>query len=106
MRDTPVRFSPEDRERAARLVLQQQSEHPSQYAAITALAPEIGCAVETLRRWVRRYEQGPGKDGMADARERIAELKRAVLRLRQANEMLRKASAYLAQAELGPSAER
>jgi len=59
-----VRFSSEDRERAARLVLQHQSEHPSQYAAMTALAPGIGCAIETLRRWVRRYERGISKGGL------------------------------------------
>ena len=52
------RFSPEVQERAVRLVLEQQEKHESQWAAIGAIAPKIGCSAETLRKWVRQAEIG------------------------------------------------
>ena len=47
-------FAPEVRERAVRLVREQQGEHPTQWAAIQAIVPKIGCSAEALRTWVRR----------------------------------------------------
>ncbi len=44
------RFSPEVRERAIRLVREQAPQHASRWAAITAIAPKLGCTSETLRR--------------------------------------------------------
>jgi transposase len=103
-------FSPEVRERAVRLVLDQQGEHGSQYAAIRSVAAKIGCTAETLRGWLRQSERdlGAGAAGRPGVRagpttaeqERIRALEREVRELRQANEILRKASAYFAQAEL------
>jgi transposase len=99
---TSTNYSPEVRERAVRLVREQQGEHTSQWAAISSIAAKIGCTGETLRRWVRQAEQDSGeRDGPVSAeRERIKALEREVRELRQANEILRKASAYFAQAEL------
>jgi transposase-like protein len=81
--------------------LEHRSEHPSQWAAIESIAPEIGCTPQTLLTWVRQHEGDTGlRDGVATAeRERIKALEREVRELRQANEILRKASAYVAQAE-------
>jgi transposase len=97
-----VKFSPEVRERAVRMVLEHRSEHPSQWAAIESIAPKIGCTPQTLLTWVRQYERDTGlRDGVTTAeRERIKALEREVRELRQANEILRKASAYFALAEL------
>ena len=39
-----------------RLVLEQQHEHGSQWAAMESNAAKIGCTAETLRKWVRRAE--------------------------------------------------
>ena len=44
------RFSPEVRERAVRLVREQLPHHPSQWAAISVIAPKLGCTKETRRR--------------------------------------------------------
>ncbi|MBB3174029.1 transposase-like protein [Endobacter medicaginis] len=91
-----------DEDRAVRLVLEQQGEHPSQWAALSSVAAKLGCSGETLRNWVRQAERDSGaRPGPTTAEtERIKALEREVRELRQANEILRKASAYFAQAEL------
>ena len=94
-------YPAELRERAVRLVCEQEAEHLSVAAAIRSVATKIGCSAETLRLWVRQAERNGIRAGAnADERERIKALEREVRELRQANEILRKASAYFAQAEL------
>src|SRR4051812_15127415 len=96
------RFPAEMRERAVRLVFEQQGQFESQWAAIVEIAAKMGCSAESLRAWVRRSERDSGqRPGVTTSeRERVAELEREVRELRRANEILRKASAYFAQAEL------
>ncbi len=95
-------YSPEVRARAVRMVVDHQSEHASQWAAISSIAAKIGCSGETLRNWIRQSERDKGLRGgpSTDERERIKALERENRELRQANEILRKASAYFAMAEL------
>ena len=57
----PSKYSPEVRERFVRLVQEHSAEHGSQWAAIAAMAPKIGCTTETLRRWVRQAERDAGQ---------------------------------------------
>jgi transposase-like protein len=99
---TSKRYSPEVRERAVRLVFEQQGEHESQWAAIGSIAAKIGCTAETLRGWVRQAERDRGtRPGLSsDERERLKALERENRELKRANEILRKASAFFAQAEL------
>jgi len=99
---TSKRYSPEVRERAVRLVFEQQGQHESQWAAIGSIAAKIGCTAETLRGWVRRAERDQGtRPGLSsDERERLKALERENRELKRANEILRKASAFFAQAEL------
>jgi transposase-like protein len=96
------RFSPELRERAVRMVFDHESEHASQWAAMTSIATKFGCNPETLRSWVRQAERDRGKRAglTTDERDRLKALERENRELRQANEILRKASAYFAAAEL------
>src|SRR5437867_820405 len=97
----PSRLSPV-RDRAVRMVLEQQDKHDSQWAAITSIAEKIGCTAEMLRSWVRQGERDAGRrPGLTtEERARLKQLERENFELRRANEILRKASAYFAQAEL------
>ena len=51
------RYSPEVKERAVRMVLDQQHQYESQWGAIVSVALKIGCTSETLRKWVRQAER-------------------------------------------------
>ena len=95
-------YSPEVRERAVRLVLDQEPEHGSQWSAIRSISEKVGCTAETLRKWVRQAERDSGRRvGLStDERQRIKELEREVRELKRTNEILRKASAYFAHAAL------
>jgi transposase len=100
--DKRTRYSPEIRERAVRLVFDQQREQGSQWSAIGSVAVKIGCTPETLRKWVRRAEIDQGVRGglTSTEREHLKALERENRELKRANEILRKASAFFAQAEL------
>jgi transposase len=96
------KYPAEVRERAVRLVFEQQHAHDSEWATITSIAGKMGCTPETLRKWVRQTERDAGKrSGLTTSeRERLKDLESEVRELKRANEILRKASAYFAQAEL------
>jgi transposase len=96
------KYPAEVKERAVRLVFEQQPEHESQWAAIESIAAKMGCTAETLRSWVRRAERDAGqRPGLTtNERERLKQLERENRELKRANEILRKASAFFAQAEL------
>lgn len=102
MTKTSVRYSPEVRARAVRMVFDHQADYPSQWAALQSIAAKFGCTAETLRKWVRREERDTGQrpGPTSDELARLKELERENRELRQANEILRKASAFFAQAEL------
>ncbi|HAV9905101.1 TPA: IS3 family transposase [Escherichia coli] len=96
------RFPPEVRQRAIRMVLENQNTYNSQWAAICSIAPKIGCTPETLRIWIRQQEPVDDEQNAltASERQRLKELEREVRELRRSNDILRQASAYFAQAEL------
>ena len=59
-RKRATRYPLEFRERAVRMVLEHQGEHPSQRAAIRSIAGKLGCTEEALRRWVGQAERDAG----------------------------------------------
>jgi transposase len=103
MSETRQKFSPEVRERAVRLVREARGEHPSEWAAICAIAAKLGCTSETLRKWVRQAERDGGKRAAPATDDRQRLLERENRELRRANEILRKASAFFAAAALDRS---
>jgi transposase len=90
------RLSPEQREKAVRLVFEGRASYPSQWAAIESVAAKIAVSSETLRKWVRQAEvdggQRPGTTSEESAE--IKKLRREVAELRRANEILKAAAAF------------
>ena len=97
-----AKYPAEVRERAVRLVMEQQGQYGSQWEAMESIAAKMGCPAETLRKWVRQAERDAGaRPGLTTSEgERLKDLERENKELKRANEILRKASAYFAQAEL------
>ena len=102
MSNTTNKFSPEVRERAVRLVLDNEDQHPSRWQSVMSIAAKIGCTPQTLNDWVKKVEVDSGRRAgvPSEMAERMKALERENRELRQANEILRKASAYFAMAEL------
>ncbi len=52
---TKPKYTPEIRERAIQLLIESEKDYPSTWAAITAIAPKIGCTPETLHSWHKKH---------------------------------------------------
>ena len=102
MSKTTNKFSPEGRERAVRLVFDNEGQHASRWQAVMSIAAKSGCTPQTLNDWVKKAEVDSGRRAgiPSDLAEKMKALERENRELRQANEILRKASAYFAMAEL------
>jgi len=96
------RYSPEVRERAVRMVLENEREYPSQWQAICSIASKIGCSPDSLKAWFHQAQKDDGKlpGTTTDEKAHIKALEKENKELRRANEILKTASAFFAAAEL------
>src|ERR1700742_325099 len=67
---TTNKFSPEVRDRAVRMVLDHEGEHPSRWAAISSIAGKIGCSPHTLLEWVKKADRDSGRSPGVPRRQR------------------------------------
>lgn len=49
------------RDRAVRLVLDNEAQHPSRWQTVMLIAAKIGCTPQTLKNWVKKTEVDSGK---------------------------------------------
>jgi transposase len=93
---TKLKYTPEIRERAVQLLIESEKDYPSTWAAITAIAPKIGCTPETLRAWHQKHldQQNPIKVQQISDQEKMKQMEREIKELKRANEILRKAAAF------------
>lgn len=93
---TSKRHSPEVKERAVRLLLENESNYESSWAALVTVSSKIGCTPETLRSWVKHEEVDAGRrDGLTTSdRERLKALEKENKELLRVNEILKTASAF------------
>ena len=95
----PSAYPRELRERAVRMVAEVRPNYESEYAAITAVARQLGITTpETLRKWVRRAEVNAGaRPGVtSDEFAELRRLKAGVRELRRANEIRKAAAGFFA----------
>ncbi|MTH62390.1 IS3 family transposase [Paracoccus litorisediminis] len=107
MSKTTNKFSPEVRERAVRLVLDNEGQHGSRWQAVVSIAAKIGCSPNTLHDWAKKAEVESGKRAgiPSELADRMKALERENRELRQANDILRKASAYFCDGGARPPVE-
>nr|WP_174804479.1 IS3 family transposase [Martelella limonii] len=107
MSKTTNKYSPEVRERAVRMVLDNAGQHGSRWQAVVSIAAKIGCSANTLHEWVKKAEVDSGQRAgiPSDMAERMKALERENRELRQANEILRKASALFCAGGARPPVE-
>ncbi|QXR20965.1 IS3 family transposase (plasmid) [Acinetobacter variabilis] len=93
---TKLKYTPEIRERAVQLLIESEKDYPSTWAAITAIAPKIGCTPETLRAWHQKHldQQNPIKVQQISDQEKMKQMEREIKELKRANEILHKAAGF------------
>jgi transposase len=81
------------------MVREVRPDYPSEYAAIEAVAKQLGIGTpETLRKWIRQDEVDAGSRVGVTSQESadLRKLRAEVRELRRANEILKAASAFFA----------
>lgn len=68
--DEKPKYTPEIRDRAVQLLIESEKDYLSTWAAITTIAPKIGCNPETLRSWHQAFESTESNQSTATFRSR------------------------------------
>ena len=96
----PAKYDKSFRDRAVRMVLDRLNDDQSlsQSAVIKEVAPRLGIANETLRRWVNQEQVDTGQRPGVTTEEsvEVRRFKWEIAELRRANEILKTASAFFA----------
>ena len=80
MSKTTNKYSPEVRERAVRMVLDNAGQHESRWSAILSISAKIGCAPQTLNEWVKKAEVDRGdRAGIRRVPQSVGQLPLAVI---------------------------
>ncbi|NKX66373.1 transposase [Labrenzia sp. 5N] len=95
MSKTTNNLSPDIRERAVRLALDNEGQRGPRRQLIVSIAAKIGFSAQTLNEWVKKSEVNNGaRAGIpTEMAEKTKALERENRELRQVNEILLKASA-------------
>ena len=95
---TTRRYTPAEKERAVRAVLQLRKELGTDHGTIKRVCEQTGIGPESLRTWVKQAEVDAGKKPGVTTVEaaRIKQLEQELKELRRANAILRSASAFFA----------
>ncbi len=93
-----TRYSPELRERAVRMAIENRADYKSEWATFVGVSKLFGMSPETLRSWVRKAQVDSGsRPGLTtDERARLKALERENKDLRRANAILQDASIFFA----------
>ena len=95
----PSRYPLELRRRAVRMVAEMRDDHPTETAALQAVAEKLGIGSrETLRNWVKQQEVDAGTRPGTTTEEsaQLKALKRENAELKRANEILKAAASFFA----------
>ena len=71
-----VRYTPEFREKAVRLLAESRDSHSSETRALAQVAGNLGVAPETLRRWRNQADGAAAAQSAQDAQATLEELRR------------------------------
>ncbi len=95
---TARRYSPEEKERAVRLVRTLREELGEERGCAKRVADQLDFGVESVRAWVRQADIDDGHVGglTTDEAERVKTLEQENRELRRANAILKSASAFFA----------
>ena len=99
----PKKIDSSVKERAVRLVAEHQAEYLNRFAAVKAVAQQVGVSPESVRRWVAQAEIDSGqRSGVSsDELTEIKRLKAENRQLREHVQVLKAATTFFA-GELDP----
>src|SRR3954447_10174967 len=92
----PMKYDPEMKAKAVRLVGDHAADYPSEWAAIKAVPGRLGMNAETLRKWIRQaaVDAGDTPGVSTEQLREIRELKRRNAELERTIDVLKAATSF------------